>query len=103
VRTADLDRLVEAEVLAGFGYKNLNRDVAEFVELVPTTENVALAIADRLRKHWRDYFPCSSARLSRISMQETERNSFEVVIAQSPGMPTPAALEVVNESVIVNA
>jgi len=102
VRLPDLDRLVKTEVLAGFAYRNLNQDVAEFTELVPTTENVALVIADRLRKGWRDYFPYSSARLSGISIQETERNSFEVVISQS-AESAPSFISKLNESVIVNA
>jgi 6-pyruvoyltetrahydropterin/6-carboxytetrahydropterin synthase len=102
VRLVDLDRLVRAEVLAAFSYRNLNQDVAEFGELVPTTENVALVIAGRLKKCWRDYFPYSSAQLSGISMQETERNSFEVVIATAAA-PDPVVFCSMNESVIVNA
>jgi len=98
VRLSDLDRLVQKEVLAGFAYRNLNQDVAEFTELVPTTENVAVVIADRLRQCWPDYFPYSSARISGISIQETERNSFEIVISDS----VPLSVKL-NESVIVNA
>jgi len=74
----DLDRFVAAEILAGFAYRNLNVDVAEFQSLVPTTENLALVIAGRLGQRWPDYFPNSSARLSGIFIQETDRNSFEV-------------------------
>jgi 6-pyruvoyltetrahydropterin/6-carboxytetrahydropterin synthase len=102
VRLSDLDRLVKTEILAGFSYRNLNQDVAEFTELVPTTENVALVIAERLSQCWADYFPYSSARLSGISMQETERNSFEVVISKT-APPVPAVFSKLNESVIVNA
>ncbi len=104
LRTADLDRLVNAEVLSDFAYRNLNTDVAEFANLVPTTENVAVVIAARLRKCWADYFPYSSAHLSGISIHETDRNSFEVVIPK-PAAPDKisALLSEVNESVIVNA
>ena len=45
LRTADLDQLVNSEILTVFSYRNLNQDVAEFSRLVPTTENVALVIA----------------------------------------------------------
>ncbi len=102
VRLSDLDRLVKTEVLAAFAYRNLNQDVAEFTELVPTTENVALVIAARLRQCWAEHFPYSSARLSRISMQETERNSFEVVISNT-AQTAPIAAQKLNESVTVNA
>jgi len=102
VRLSDLDKLVKAEVLAGFAYRNLNQDVAEFTELVPTTENVALVIAARLRQGWNDYFPYSSARLSGISIQETERNSFEIVIPKS-AESGPSSFSKLKESVIVNA
>ncbi len=98
VRLSDLDRLVKTEVLAAFAYRNLNQDVAEFTELVPTTENVALVIAARLSQCWRDYFPYSKARLSGISIQETDRNSFEILISNA----VPLSVKT-NESVIVNA
>jgi 6-pyruvoyltetrahydropterin/6-carboxytetrahydropterin synthase len=106
LRTADLDQLVNSEILTVFSYRNLNQDVAEFSRLVPTTENVALVIAGRLRNRWKDFFPYSSAWLCGISMQETDRNSFEVVV---PRVPSPPHLQAsraqtsLNESVIVNA
>jgi 6-pyruvoyltetrahydropterin/6-carboxytetrahydropterin synthase len=78
VRLSTLDRLVANEVLAAFGHRNLNQDVSEFAQLVPTTENIALVIADRLSERWADYFTYSAARLSGISMHETDRNSCEV-------------------------
>ncbi len=104
LRIADLDRCVQAEVLSDFSHRNLNTDVAEFADSVPTTENVALVIAARLRKGWADYFPYSSAHLSGISIHETDRNSFEVLIPKSAAADQVAAqLSEENESVIVNA
>jgi len=78
---ASLDRLVEEKVLQLFRNRNINLDVAEFAELVPTTENVALVIARLLQQHWAAYLPGSSARLARVHIQETARNGFEVLLA----------------------
>jgi len=68
---ADLDPFVEREVLAAFDQKNLNEEVAEFKTVVPTTENVCREIFRRLRS-----FP--AARLERVRIEETSKNSFEI-------------------------
>ncbi len=74
-----LDRLVDEEILRLFANRNLNLDVAEFGSLVPTTENVALLIAQILNRNWPAYFGRStSAHLRRVHLQETDRNGFEV-------------------------
>jgi 6-pyruvoyltetrahydropterin/6-carboxytetrahydropterin synthase len=75
----ELDRLVREQVLNVFEYKNLNLDLQQFQNSVPTTENIALVIADLLREYWNEYVS-SPARLSRIHIQETDRNGFEVLI-----------------------
>jgi 6-pyruvoyltetrahydropterin/6-carboxytetrahydropterin synthase len=67
-----LDRLVKQHVLGAVDHKNLNQDVPEFQE-VPTTENVAALIERLLKDHWD-----LSARLARIRISETERNTFEL-------------------------
>jgi 6-pyruvoyltetrahydropterin/6-carboxytetrahydropterin synthase len=102
VRLSLLDKLVQDEILTSFSYRNLNRDVPEFQRLVPTTENVALVIAARLRARWAPYFTYSSAHLSSISIHETDRNSFEVLLPHPAAFPQVASVEQ-NESVIVNA
>jgi 6-pyruvoyltetrahydropterin/6-carboxytetrahydropterin synthase len=86
---AKLDRLVEEKILAAFASRNMNLDLPEFATLVPTTENIALAIARRLQQHWAAYLAGSSARLSRVHIQETARNSFEVLLPASPDRPAP--------------
>ena len=65
----DLDPFVEREVIEAFDQKNLNEDVPEFRKNVPTTENVVREIYHRLSK-----FP--AARLERVRMEETSKNSF---------------------------
>ena len=67
---SDLDAYVAREVLEPFDHTYLNKDVAAFRELVPTTENLCIEIFRRLKK-----FP--GARLARIRLEETGRNSFE--------------------------
>jgi 6-pyruvoyltetrahydropterin/6-carboxytetrahydropterin synthase len=75
---AKLDRLVEETVLKGFAYSNINIDVPQFNDLVPTTENVLLVITELLQQNWETYLSGLPARLSRVHIQETDRNGFEV-------------------------
>jgi 6-pyruvoyltetrahydropterin/6-carboxytetrahydropterin synthase len=72
----DLDLFVAREVLEPFDHRNLNEDVPVFRDRVPTTENLCIEIFERLSK-----FP--GARLVRIRLEETARNSFEY--AGEPG------------------
>jgi 6-pyruvoyltetrahydropterin/6-carboxytetrahydropterin synthase len=65
----DLDPFVEREVVEAFDQKNLNEEVPEFRKTVPTTENVVQEIYRRLSK-----FP--AARLERVRVEETGKNSF---------------------------
>ncbi len=79
-----LDELVNDKVLRLFAHRNINADVPQFRSLVPTTENVALVIADLLEKGWRAHFRDTSAHLQRVRVQETERNTFEVRLPRNP-------------------
>jgi 6-pyruvoyltetrahydropterin/6-carboxytetrahydropterin synthase len=67
----ELDPFVQREVIEPFDRKFLNEEVGEFREQVATTENVSRAIFDRLRG-----FPL--ARLERVRIEETSKNSFEI-------------------------
>lgn len=95
-----LDRLVEEKILAAFANRNLNLDIPEFAELVPTSENVALVIARLLEQHWHTYLGRIPARLSRIHLQETARNAFEVLL---PAPQRPSASDLENERLPVHA
>jgi len=75
----ELDRLVREQILHAFEHRNINLDVKQFENSVPTTENIVLVIADLLKEHWSAYIS-GPARLSRIHIQETDRNGFEVLI-----------------------
>ncbi|MGH9771706.1 MAG: 6-carboxytetrahydropterin synthase [Candidatus Acidiferrales bacterium] len=76
----DLDPFVEREVVEQFDHKYMNEEIAEFRDRVPTTENVAREIYRRLRR-----FP--HARLERVRIEETSKNSFEVSEEGAPAVP----------------
>ena len=73
-----LDQIVERAVLSKVDHADLNSDVGEFRDVVPTTENLALVIDRWLREEWNREFAGRPVRLHRIRVEETARNSFEV-------------------------
>ncbi len=73
-----LDDLVRRQVLEPFGNSNLNADTDAFNDTVPTSENVAVEICRRLKRHWSAAFPGGWPRLEKIRIAETERNIFEL-------------------------
>ena len=66
----DLDPFVQREVIEAFDYKYLNEDVPEFQAVVPTTENVCREIYRRLAGF-------TAAKLERVKIEETSKNTFE--------------------------
>lgn len=78
----ELDRFVEEKILRLFAHRNINLDVPQFVELVPTTENVAIVIGALLEQFWPVSFARVGAQPVRIHIQETERNGFEVFLGK---------------------
>jgi 6-pyruvoyltetrahydropterin/6-carboxytetrahydropterin synthase len=68
-----LDALVSEQVLARLDHRNLNCDVPELAEGVPTTENLASTIEDLLKRHWQ-----LPARLAKVRISETAKNTFEL-------------------------
>ena len=77
VKTITLDRLVSEQVLADFDHKYVNADLAEFREIVPTSENIIRVIEGRLKRRWGEVFPGQWPRLEAVRLQETRRNRFE--------------------------
>jgi len=66
-----LSELIEDVILKKFDHKNLNLDTAEFANLNPTAENIAIVIYDLLR-------PKLDKELElKIKLYETERNFVE--------------------------
>ncbi|MFO7628585.1 MAG: 6-carboxytetrahydropterin synthase [Prochlorococcaceae cyanobacterium] len=86
---AALQQLVDELVVEPFDHTFLNKDVEHFASCVPTAENIALHIADRLSAP----IAALGARLHKVRLQESPNNAAEV-FAEAPllGM-APAALE----------
>lgn len=101
VPVSKLDRLVEEQILRLFASRNLNLDVPQFANVVPTTENIALVVMDLLQRHWDDYLAGTNAQLYRVHIQETDRNNFEVLAGARGKDRLPRIQE--TESVIANA
>lgn len=66
-----LKDIMEEHVLRRFDHKNLNLDTAEFRDLNPTAENIAIVIHDLLRAQLPEKFDLY------IKLFETERNYVE--------------------------
>lgn len=60
--------ILKEEIEDAFDHKNLNLDVPEFQNLIPTMENIAVVIWQKLRKHIDNKFGIS------IKLYETPRN-----------------------------
>ena len=72
-----MDTLVRQRVLARLDHKNLNADLTEFAATVATTENLATLVRRTLAEHWT-----LPARLARVRISETDRNSFELEVSK---------------------
>lgn len=66
----DLDQFVHEKILERFGHQNLNT-LAEFQEIVPTTENLCVEVFDVLQRDFQH------AHVEKIRVEETMLNSFE--------------------------
>ena len=78
VPLARLDGFVREKVLRLFAYRNINVDVPQFASMVPTTENVVRVMGELVRRHWAEWFGDLKIHVSRIQIQETGRNGFEL-------------------------
>ena len=78
LRLEDLDSLVRDDILKEFDHRNLNREIPEFAAVVPTSENLARVIENRLSRNWSSRFYSGQPALEKVSLQETKRNRFEL-------------------------
>jgi 6-pyruvoyltetrahydropterin/6-carboxytetrahydropterin synthase len=62
-----LKDVIEREVLSVYDHRHLNHEVPEFAAAIPTTENIAVAVWERLEAP----AAAGSAKLSRIRVYET--------------------------------
>jgi 6-pyruvoyltetrahydropterin/6-carboxytetrahydropterin synthase len=70
-----LDSLVRDRVLARLDHKNINIDIPELAGSVATTENLATLVRGTLTRGWT-----LPARLARVRISETARNTFELEV-----------------------
>lgn len=77
VNLEDLDRVVREEILNRFDHTNLNVDVENFREAPPTSENLIREIHRLLCNRWGREAALQGARLAKVRLQETGKNSFE--------------------------
>lgn len=66
-----LKTIVERNVIEKFDHRNLNLDVEEFKDLIPTAENIAVTIWNILRKRIESNLEIE------VILYETERNFVE--------------------------
>jgi len=71
-----LDAVVHEHVLARLDHKNLNADIPELAGSVTTTETLATLVRGALAAGWT-----LPARLARVRISETARNTFELEVA----------------------
>jgi len=64
-----LSDIIDEEVKEPFDHRNLNLDCPEFENLIPTAENIAFVIWNKLRNRLDDTYTIE------LTLWETERNS----------------------------
>ncbi|GBC92209.1 6-carboxy-5,6,7,8-tetrahydropterin synthase [bacterium HR15] len=74
ISLGELDALVQREVLEPLDHRFLNEEVAEFQQIIPTTEHLVQFIYQRLSPHLS-----GRAHLYRVRLYETPRSYFEVI------------------------
>ncbi len=67
----ELAHIVEKNIMDRFDHKNLNLDVAEFKDIIPTAENIAIVIWEILRRQ------IDASLAIKVILYETERNYVE--------------------------
>lgn len=72
----DLDEIIERKVMAPFDHKHLNYDTDDFRDVNPTSENLTIAIWNRIVKEINAIRPGLVA-LRTVVVKETARNYFE--------------------------
>ena len=63
-----LKDLIKSEVEEKMDHKNLNEEVPEFIEMIPTAENIAIVIYNKLKPH------LDSKHSLEVTLYETPRN-----------------------------
>ena len=74
VDSKTLEALIDDDIIEELDHRFLNTDIPHFSDVVPTAENIALYIRDRLEVPIRNL----GATLYKIELHETDNNSCEV-------------------------
>lgn len=74
ISLADLDALVQREILDVLDHRFLNEEVPPFNTIPPTSENLVIFIVERLAPHFS-----GAVSLARVRLYETSRSYFEWV------------------------
>ncbi|HNY38890.1 MAG TPA: 6-carboxytetrahydropterin synthase [Bryobacteraceae bacterium] len=82
-----LDALVQRTIVEPMDRRDLNSEIPEFAQLVPTTENLAIVAARRLHAAWEARHSGATARLAGIRIHETRNNIFEIGAPGAPNQP----------------
>ena len=61
-----LKEVLNREVVEVFDHRHLNKEIPEFADRIPTTENVAISIWNRLKDH------LGGAKLHRVRVYEND-------------------------------
>lgn len=69
----DFERIVSVTVLDRFDHKNLNIDVPEFADIIPSVENIARVIYRMLRPRLQE----TGAKLAAVTVWETSKTWYE--------------------------
>ncbi len=78
-----LDAIVQQQVVERYDHKHLNLDVEDYLEMVPTGENIVRQVWSLLR----DAIP--DRKLHRLRLVETRDNSFEYAGEKEEGRAVP--------------
>lgn len=84
----EFQKLVDELVVEPLDHTFLNKDIPYFVEVVPTAENIAVYIRDRLQTPIRTI----GAQLHKVKLIESPNNSCEVY-ASEPATPIASATQ----------
>ena len=68
INIEELKQYIKTEVEDALDHKNLNLEVPEFAELIPTAENIAIVIWNKLRPHIKAHLDLE------VTLYETPRN-----------------------------
>ncbi|NMF84399.1 6-carboxytetrahydropterin synthase [Nodosilinea sp. P-1105] len=82
VDLAQLQAAIDDHVVEPFDHTFLNKDIPYFAEVVPTAENIAVHIRDRLQQPISDL----GASLHKVKLIESPNNSAEVYCTPNPAV-----------------